>query len=76
MVFMVYESTPRKVPKQTGVVGRMPTNFIYLHPYLTDYHWNLIAQRVANFGNENCVNLLVSYCNCTLKVAPPQMFQI
>lgn len=60
MVFMVYESAPRKVPKQVGIVGRSATNLVYLHPYLSDYHWSLIAQRVANFGNENCINLMVS----------------
>ena len=60
IVFMTYESTSRKITQQVGATGKAPTNLIYLHPYLTDFHWNLIAQRVANFGNENCVRQLVS----------------
>jgi type IV secretory pathway VirB6-like protein len=64
MVFMVYESTPRKISKQIGATGSAATNLVYLHPYLSDFHWNTIAQRVANFGNENCVRQLVSSHRC------------
>lgn len=59
MVFMVYGSNRRRVPKQTGNYGKSATNLVYLHPYLTDFHWELIAQRVKNFGDENCLKLLV-----------------
>lgn len=57
---MVYEAAPRIIPKQVSVMAKSPTNLVYLHPYLSDYHWKLIAQRVVNFGDENCINLLVS----------------
>lgn len=60
MLFMIYETQPRKVPKQVGSVGKAPTNLVYLHPYLSDFHWKIIAQRVMNFGGDNCLNLLVN----------------
>lgn len=60
MVFITYEFSRRKVPKQVGNLGKSATNLVYLHPYLIDYHWQLIAQRVVNFGDERCRHLLVS----------------
>lgn len=68
IVFLTYESTPRKVAKQVGATGNSPTNLVYLHSYLSDYHWNLIAQRVANFGNENCICRLVSISTVVYKM--------
>lgn len=59
MMSMVYESSRRRVPKQAGNIGKSATNLVYLHPYLTDFHWETIAQRVVNFGDESCHNLLV-----------------
>lgn len=66
MLFLIYETQPRKVPKQVGTVGKAPTNLVYLHPYLSDFHWKTLAQRVVNFGGESCVNLLVNSANTQL----------
>ncbi|XP_072157080.1 uncharacterized protein [Bemisia tabaci] len=46
-----------RVPKQTD---SSPTNLTYIHQYLSDYHWNLIAQRVINFGFDVCKDTLHS----------------
>jgi len=68
MLFMIYETQPRKVPKQVGSVGKAPTNLVYLHPYLSDFHWKIIAQRVMNFGGDNCLNLLVNILRKTFLI--------
>lgn len=33
-------------------------NITYLHPYLTANQWYLISQRIANFGEEPCKNIM------------------
>lgn len=35
------------------------TNLSYLHPYLCSELWNLVAQRIGNFGEADCKELLV-----------------
>ncbi|XP_069682765.1 unhealthy ribosome biogenesis protein 2 homolog [Periplaneta americana] len=35
------------------------TNLRYLHPYLSSELWNLVAQRIKNFGESDCKELLV-----------------
>ncbi|PNF39825.1 hypothetical protein B7P43_G03174 [Cryptotermes secundus] len=35
------------------------TNLSYLHPYLNSELWNLVAQRIDNFGEADCKELLV-----------------
>lgn len=35
------------------------TNLSYLHPYLNSELWNLVAQRIGNFGEADCRELLV-----------------
>lgn len=35
------------------------TNLSYLHPYLNSELWNLVAQRIGNFGEADCKELLV-----------------
>jgi hypothetical protein len=42
------------------------TNLAYLHPYLCSELWNLVAQRIGNFGESDCKELLVYFhiTNC------------
>jgi hypothetical protein len=35
------------------------TNLTYLHPYMNSELWNLVAQRIGNFGEAGCKELLV-----------------
>ena len=35
------------------------TNLTYLHPYMNSELWNLVAQRIGNFGEADCKGLLV-----------------
>jgi hypothetical protein len=35
------------------------TNLCYLHPYLNGELWNLVAQRIGNFGEADCRELFV-----------------
>jgi hypothetical protein len=35
------------------------TNLSYLHPYLCSELWNLVAQRIGNFGEADSKELLV-----------------
>jgi len=37
------------------------TNLTYLHPYLNNELWNLVAQRICNFGEADCKELLVLF---------------
>jgi len=44
------------------------TNLTYLHPYMNSELWNLVAQRIGNFGEVDCKELLVwffiTFCGC------------
>ncbi|KAK4873224.1 hypothetical protein RN001_015253 [Aquatica leii] len=43
------------------------TNLTYLHSYLTREQWRLISQRIANFGEKRCKQIMQSLCVQKLK---------
>ncbi|KAF5296190.1 hypothetical protein FQA39_LY12644 [Lamprigera yunnana] len=43
------------------------TNITYLHSYLTREQWQLISQRIANFGEKPCKQIMQNLCTQRIK---------